>query len=407
MINAYGITSVIPGEVISSTRNTVAKATHITTGEKLIVKTMPINPFSRREVEILSSMTHQHLAKVYSIEQVLNDFVIVMKMEPGSNLVDLIRKGPLTEPAARDIFLQLLEVVTFLHCSGIIHRDIKLDNILLDQNQDVVLIDFEFACYVRQDPSELEYPFCGTTEYAAPELRFHKAIKDPQKIDIWSLGVVLYTLVVGYFPFSAKSLQKKNASFSIPSSLSNELHVLLKKLLEPKPTKRPTCFDLSTDQWLARGFSSGKIIQRLSAPTPSKELPKSSSLSSSSKSSSSQHDSPVANLMDNSYSNELPPFREYVNFSELTSQTSSSPFFGSSSASFPFNPYATTFQPAPALASPQNQTSFYQNSLYPSALPQDPNSTSLPPLSSLLPPNSSPPRKKQKGMRRLLRSLLP
>lgn len=269
------------GDVISNTRNTVHMATHKETHEKLVIKSMPINEFSQREIHILCQHSHQYMMKVYTIEQIFNTYVIVMKYEPGGSLVDLIKRGPVREPSARDIFLQLVEVVTYLHSSGVVHRDIKLDNILLDEQQNVVLIDFEFASLFDPQTLNIDEPmyFCGTPEYSPPELRFKKRIADPRKIDSWSLGVVLYLLVIGHFPFSEKDLKKKSISCKLNYPISGPCKELLRSLLNPDPEKRLLTTDLLIHPWILQGYSPDKkkqqhrfLTKRTQLPTVSKEI---------------------------------------------------------------------------------------------------------------------------------------
>jgi len=276
-MNPYSVGFLNYGQVLTGGRNSVVKATHSSTGEQLVVKTMPINQYSRREVEVLSACTcHDNVVTVYSIEQIFNTIVIVMKQETGGSLVELLQKGPLPDFLARDIFLQLVDVVSFLHNSGIAHRDIKLDNILLNENQDIVLIDFEFSTYLR--PADDEDPFCGTPEYSAPEVRFRKKPVFPDKLDIWSLGIVLYVLVCGFLPFTQKELKKKTPQLKIPVNLPPKCQDLIRCLLQSDATKRPSIFEASQHPWLAEGFSPAKKLQRERAltkpikPSNSKDL---------------------------------------------------------------------------------------------------------------------------------------
>ncbi len=107
----------------------------------------------------------------------------------------------LEENVAKKIFAQICQGISYCHAKNIIHRDIKLDNILLDNEHNVKIIDFGFSINVAQD--KCLSIFCGTPCYMSPEIVSKQQYKGPPS-DVWALGIVLYTLLCGKFPFRGK-----------------------------------------------------------------------------------------------------------------------------------------------------------------------------------------------------------
>lgn len=129
----------------------------------------------------------------------ISDFVwVIMEYNPGRSLFSLIEFYPLNEQQAKQIFRQLLNVLKYLSERNICHRHITLENILIDEDLNIKLIDFGFATKIIKGRKLDEY--CGTPIYMSPELENHQEYYG-QKIDIFASGVILFTLIKGYFPF--------------------------------------------------------------------------------------------------------------------------------------------------------------------------------------------------------------
>ena len=110
----------------------------------------------------------------------------------------------LDERESKRIFSQLVKGVCYCHTKNIVHRDIKLENILLDEKLNVKLIDFGFS--IIKMPSKKLNIFCGTPSYMAPEIVSKSQYSGPEA-DIWALGIVLFLMLCGYFPFKGKTLK--------------------------------------------------------------------------------------------------------------------------------------------------------------------------------------------------------
>ncbi|KAK1333040.1 hypothetical protein QTO34_006573 [Cnephaeus nilssonii] len=163
--------------------------------------------------------------------------------------------GPLSERQARAAFRQVVSALQYCHRRGIAHRDLKPDNILLDEDGTVKLADFGFGRRVSDD-SKLS-TFCGTFYYMAPEV-LRQEPYDGRKADVWSLGVTLYRTVTGTVPFQGQSLAKIKrqvlaGQFEAPPRMSREGKQLLRWLLTVDPSQRPTLDEVMQHPWLNRG----------------------------------------------------------------------------------------------------------------------------------------------------------
>ncbi|KAL7677708.1 hypothetical protein ACOME3_003946 [Neoechinorhynchus agilis] len=162
--------------------------------------------FLRREVEIQSQMDHPNIAKIYNVFEFGTKIFIVMDYVSGGDLMDYIEvHSHLNEQIVKNLFKQLASALKYCHDKCIAHRDIKCDNILIDDDGiHIKLADFGFAryCYEGNEIHKrcLSCTFCGSLPYSAPEIA-QRISYDPIKSDIWSLGVVLFIMINKTFPF--------------------------------------------------------------------------------------------------------------------------------------------------------------------------------------------------------------
>uniref|UniRef100_A0A0N5AJ25 non-specific serine/threonine protein kinase n=1 Tax=Syphacia muris TaxID=451379 RepID=A0A0N5AJ25_9BILA len=192
-----------------------------------------------REIRILKTLDHPHIIKLYQVMRTEQFIYIVTEYARNGELV-LAAHGKLPEDESRKYFQQIVSAVAYCHHRGIVHRDIKAENILLDKNNDVKLIDFGFSNI--QQPKVLMSTWCGSPPYAAPELLLGK-VYDGTKADIWSLGVVLFIMVTGGFPFAGEDVEKlKNAVIAghlrIPFWVAPDCCDLLRKMIVVYPERR-------------------------------------------------------------------------------------------------------------------------------------------------------------------------
>jgi len=171
----------------------------------------------------------------------------------NGDLLEFINsKKRLTEEEAREIFIQLIEALEYTHNKNIIHRDIKLENILLSENNEVIVGDWGFAGYWSND-KKIKCNW-GSIFYAAPEIFIGQEYTGPE-IDIWSLGVVLYAMITGRLPFTGANNEEVamniiEGNFKLPSSCSKSLSNLLRSMLTVDSRFRINMNDIKEHPWL-------------------------------------------------------------------------------------------------------------------------------------------------------------
>ncbi|NXS81307.1 PASK kinase, partial [Erpornis zantholeuca] len=201
-----------------------------------------------QEIAILLKLQHPNIIKVLDVFENECFFQLVMeKHGSGMDLFTFIDNQPnLDEPLASYIFRQLVSAVGYLHCRNILHRDIKDENIVIAEDFTIKLVDFGSAAYL--EPGKLFYTFCGTIEYCSPEVLSGKPYHGPE-LEMWSLGITLYTLVFGENPFCELE-ETLAAVLSPPHPVSEGLMDLLAGLLHPIPEQRTTLAMLAEHPWL-------------------------------------------------------------------------------------------------------------------------------------------------------------
>ncbi|XP_050999264.1 sperm motility kinase X-like [Acomys russatus] len=258
----------------------VKLACHLHTGVWVAVKVLERgeknDSIIMTEIDIIKSLDHPNIIKLFHIIETREHTYMVMEHAAGGDLVSHIEKvGCLQEEETHRIFTQMVCAVNYCHENSIAHRDIKPDNILLDGKGSVKLCDFGLA--IKVTSGQRFKGFCGTLEYCAPEI-FTDVEYDAQANDIWSMGVVLYTMVTGRFPFEAKTYSQMkermlNPQYSIPSTLSQNIANLIVQLFTVDPERRPKICDIRQHQWLKESEELSKLASSLetrpSNPAPS------------------------------------------------------------------------------------------------------------------------------------------
>uniref|UniRef100_A0A672LCB7 non-specific serine/threonine protein kinase n=1 Tax=Sinocyclocheilus grahami TaxID=75366 RepID=A0A672LCB7_SINGR len=221
----------------------------------------------RREIEIMSSLAHPHIISIHEVFENKEKIVIVMEYASKGDLYDYIcDKQRVSESQARHFFRQIVSAVHYCHRNGIVHRDLKLENILLDDNGNIKIADFGLSNLYQGD--KFLQTYCGSPLYASPEIVNGRPYRGPE-VDSWSLGVLLYTLVHGAMPFDGqdhKNLvqQISTGNFRKPTKPSDACG-LIRWMLMVNPERRATLEEIAGHWWLNWGYQLPLLAQSESA----------------------------------------------------------------------------------------------------------------------------------------------
>ncbi|XP_027349782.1 CBL-interacting serine/threonine-protein kinase 14-like [Abrus precatorius] len=211
-----------------------------------------------REISIMRHLHHPNIVNIFEVLATKTKIYFIMEFAAGGELFHEVGKGRLTEDLARRYFRQLISAVKHCHSRGVFHRDLKLDNLLMDENGNLKVSDFGLSAVTDQiRPDGLLHTVCGTPTYVAPEILARRGY-DGAKVDVWSCGVVLFALTAGYLPFNDYNitvLYRKiyRGQFRFPKWMSHDLRKLLSRLLDTNPETRITVDEIFEDTWFKRG----------------------------------------------------------------------------------------------------------------------------------------------------------
>ncbi|XP_019352459.1 serine/threonine-protein kinase MARK1 isoform X1 [Alligator mississippiensis] len=250
----------------------VMEGLHILTGEKVAIKVIDkkkakqdsyVLKNMKREPRIHQMIKHPHVVQLYETLETENSYYMVMELCLGGDLMDRIcDKKKLEEKEVRKYTQQIMAAVEHLHRHGIVHRDLKIENFLLDENNNIKIVDFGLSNAIKFEglSQELLNTQCGSPAYAAPELLAHKNYGP--KVDVWSIGVSMFAMLTGTLPFTVepfniKQLHQKMVTGEIspiPPDISPGAVHFIHSLLEPDPARRPSVKEAMKDKWLNEGF---------------------------------------------------------------------------------------------------------------------------------------------------------
>ncbi|XP_075700040.1 MAP/microtubule affinity-regulating kinase 3 isoform X3 [Rhinoderma darwinii] len=247
----------------------VKLARHILTGREVAIKIIDktqLNPTSLqklfREVRIMKILNHPNIVKLFEVIETEKTLYLIMEYASGGEVFDyLVAHGRMKEKEARAKFRQIVSAVQYCHQKHIVHRDLKAENLLLDADMNIKIADFGFSNEFTVG-NKLD-TFCGSPPYAAPELFQGKKYDGPE-VDVWSLGVILYTLVSGSLPFDGQNLKELRervlrGKYRIPFYMSTDCENLLKRFLVLNPSKRGTLEQIMKDRWINAGHEEEEL----------------------------------------------------------------------------------------------------------------------------------------------------
>ncbi|KAK0471084.1 CAMK/CAMKL/Kin1 protein kinase [Armillaria novae-zelandiae] len=263
----------------------VKLATHNLTGEQMAVKILPrVNPAATqhsssatpdsiarqaskdaskeirtlREAALSMLLHHPYVCGMREMITHANHYYMVFEYVNGGQMLDyIISHGRLRERVARKFARQIGSALDYCHRNNVVHRDLKIENILISQTGNIKIIDFGLSNLY--DPVAHLSTFCGSLYFAAPELLNAKVYTGPE-VDVWSFGVVLYVLVCGKVPFDDQSMPALHAKIKrglveYPVWLSSECRSLLSRMLVTNPAARAPLSEVLGHPWMVRGFS--------------------------------------------------------------------------------------------------------------------------------------------------------
>ncbi|XP_070595210.1 uncharacterized protein [Erythrolamprus reginae] len=246
----------------------VMEGLHILTGEKVAIKVIDkkkakqdsyVLKNMKRESRIHQMIVHPNIVHLYETLETENSYYMVMELCLGGDLMDKIcEKKRLDEEEVKEYTRHIMAAVDHLHHHGIVHRDLKIENFLLDENNSIKIVDFGLSNVIKFQglSQELLNTQCGSPAYAAPELLAHKQYGP--KVDVWSIGISTFAMLTGTLPFTVEPLNIKQLHLKMvngemnpisPNISSGAVH-FMHSLLEPDPTKRPTVKEAMEDKWL-------------------------------------------------------------------------------------------------------------------------------------------------------------
>ncbi|KAH0790481.1 CAMK family protein kinase [Histomonas meleagridis] len=249
--------------ILSQTRNsTVRLSIHNKTGEKVVMKIINKSTVDDakkrlllyREIRTLQVLGDQkHITELYEVIDSGDRIWVVMEYAAGGELFDFVKaKAPLVESDAREIFRPIVRVVAYMHSVHLVHRDLKLENILLDSNGRLMIADFGFSRFYEPANGLID-SICGTPQYSPPEI-IQGQLHNPIYADSWCLGIILFMLFFGRFPFTGVSIPDLlqsivKADYTFPFQISESATDLLHHLITLDPGDRYTASEIMKTKW--------------------------------------------------------------------------------------------------------------------------------------------------------------
>lgn len=252
----------------------IREGLHIIAREKVAVKIVPkkaallreyVKKAVRREAMLLQKLEHPNIIRLLEIMETENSYYLVLELAETEFIKYLTDKKKLTEKECQRYMRQIASAVDHMHTSNITHRDLKLENLLLDKENNIKIIDFGLSNVFYGDSSLNTQ--CGSPVYAAPEIFCNR--KYGPAVDIWSMGVCMYAMLTGKLPFLPDPPNNFTMLHSmilrgphIPDSLSNDCANLLARMLAVDVNFRITVEDMLTHPWIMEDHETPLITRQ-------------------------------------------------------------------------------------------------------------------------------------------------
>ncbi|XP_021729694.1 CBL-interacting serine/threonine-protein kinase 6-like [Chenopodium quinoa] len=212
----------------------------------------------KREISVMKRLKHPNIVELYEVMATKSKIFLALELVRGGELhAKVSKEGKLEEHTARSYFRQLISAVDYCHSRGVFHRDLKLENLLLDQDDNLKITDFGLSAFFEEEENNqvLLRTTCGTPHYVAPEVVSKRGQGyDGSKADIWSCGVILFVLLAGYLPFHDENIMQMyrkvyKGDFTCPTWFSAEARELITRMLDPNPATRITLAEIMESKW--------------------------------------------------------------------------------------------------------------------------------------------------------------
>ncbi|KAG6837148.1 hypothetical protein H0H93_014053 [Arthromyces matolae] len=215
---------------------------------------------TKAKIKIHRSLEHPNIVRFHDCHEDDNHVYLSLELCPSGSLMELLRRRRrFSEPESRYYMVQLVGACHYMHTHQVIHRDLKLGNLLLDANMNLKVGDFGLAALI-ENPGERKKTICGTPNYIAPEVLFDTANGHSFEVDTWSIGVILYTLIIGRPPFQTSEVKEiykriRNNEYDFPPerTISSHAQTLIQQILTPNPQERPTLHEIIENPFFIQG----------------------------------------------------------------------------------------------------------------------------------------------------------
>ncbi|XP_054807599.1 CBL-interacting serine/threonine-protein kinase 1 [Prosopis cineraria] len=218
----------------------------------------------KREIATLKLLKHPNVVRLHEVLASKTKIYMVLECVTGGELFDRIAsKGKLPEAEGRKLFQQLIDGVSYCHDKGVFHRDLKLENVLVDAKGNIKITDFGLSALPQHFRADgLLHTTCGSPNYVAPEILSNKGY-DGTTSDTWSCGVILYVILTGYLPFDDRNLavlyqRILKGDVQMPKWLSPGAKNMIKRILDPNPSTRITMSGIKQDEWFKQDYIPAK-----------------------------------------------------------------------------------------------------------------------------------------------------
>jgi len=256
-INDYFKLESVIGEGVSVVKKGVDKKTRQEVAIKILNPKVVNKTKIKNEAEVMQNMRHPHIVKFCESLEGEDETYLVMELVRGCDLFDFLKLyGNISAPIVGNIIYQTLLAVDYIHTKGFAHCDLKPENILVDFKSLMVKVtDFDFAKKVPHTPTHIN----GTLQYMAPEVLLSRTYDS--SVDIWSLGVIVYKMLSGHYPFSKGGFNQDALSRVLTgkydfnsrrwANISPSCKDLIQKTLVVDPNLRPTARQLLKHSWIS------------------------------------------------------------------------------------------------------------------------------------------------------------